>query len=220
MFSIMEDMDPFQVTRGITPPWKVFAPKFNSKKKCLDIQIHSPQRSIVACPEYNNEKLEVYDTQEKNWRHLNFFQYKTYLTANMPHIKCGNCGIHPGNISWTRSSGGCTLRFEAMIITPAKSMSAKTISEFVNPQDVHSLRVLHHYITGSMDIDDHSDITNIGMDKTSGKRDHNHIHLFVDTDCPQIFFAIAGKDASTVEHLGQDLVDHDGNPEAMGKTNL
>jgi len=107
------------------------------------------------------------------------------------------------------------LLFEAMILTLAKAMPVKTISEFVNEHDTRLWRILHHYVDEAKDKSDYSDIRNVGMDETSRKRGHNYVSLFVDLDTPKVLFATEGKDASTVERFKQDLTDHNGNPEAI-----
>ncbi len=37
---------------------------------------------------YSSTICKVHDTQQKNWRHLNFFQYDCYLHAKTPRIIC------------------------------------------------------------------------------------------------------------------------------------
>ena len=36
------------------------------------------------------EAASVYDTHEKTWRHMNFFQYRYYITARVPRVKLSN----------------------------------------------------------------------------------------------------------------------------------
>nr|CBX28135.1 hypothetical protein N47_G34590 [uncultured Desulfobacterium sp.] len=50
------------------------------------------------------------------WRHLNFFQHEAYLTARVPRVDCGDCGIKTVEVPWARSGSGFTLLFEALII--------------------------------------------------------------------------------------------------------
>ena len=89
----MRDIDLFQMALGLTPPWQVSDAEFNLKKKRLDIRIDFPRGSTFTCPECGQADIKAYDTQEKSWRHLNFFQHEAYLTARVPRIKCDNCGM-------------------------------------------------------------------------------------------------------------------------------
>jgi transposase len=211
----MRDIDLFQKALGLTPPWQVSDAQFDPNTKRLDIRIDFPRGSTFTCPKCGQTGIKAYDTQEKSWRHLNFFQHDAYLTARVPRIECNDCGTLLVDVPWARPGGSFTLLFEAMIMTLAKAMPVKTIAEFVNEHDTRLWRILHHYVDEARDKADYSDIRNVGMDETSRKRGHNYVSLFVDLDTPKVLFATEGKDASTVERFKQDLTDHNGNPEAI-----
>jgi len=70
---------------GLTPPWQVSDAQFDPNTKRLDIRIDFPRGSTFTCP-----KCGQTDTQEKSWRHLNFFHHDAYLTARVPKIECND----------------------------------------------------------------------------------------------------------------------------------
>jgi transposase len=211
----MRDIDLFQMALGLTPPWQVFASEFNPDKKRLDIRLDFPKGSTFTCPKCEQAGLKAYDTVEKSWRHLNFFQHEAYLTSRVPRIKCDTCGTLLIDVPWARPGSGFTLLFEAMIMTLAKSMPVKTIAEFVKEHDTRLWRVLHYYVDDAREKADHSQVTKVGMDETSRRRGHNYVSLFVDHDAPRVLFATDGKDASTVNRFKQDLINHGGDPGAI-----
>lgn len=209
----MRDTDLLQLALGLTPPWQVSSLDFDPQQRRLDINIDFPRGSTFSCPKCGQGDVKAYDTEEKTWRHLNFFQHETYLTVRVPRIQCDKCGIRLIGVPWARSGSGFTLLFEAMILTLAKAMPVKTIAAFVNEHDTRLWRVLHHYVDDARDNADFSEVEQIGVDETSSKRGHNYVSLFVDLKGPRVLFATEGKDASTVERFKQDLIDHNGNPE-------
>ena len=209
----MRDTDLFQMALGLTPPWQVLSSDFDPQQKRLDIQIGFPRGSTFACPKCKQANVKAYDTETKTWRHLNFFQHETYLTARVPRVQCDQCGIRVVDVPWARPGSGFTLLFEAMIMTLAKSMPVKTIAAFVNEHDTRLWRVLHHYVDSARDNADYSQVRQVGVDETSSKRGHNYVSLFVDIEGPKVLFVTEGKDASTVERFKQDLVEHHGTPE-------
>ncbi len=211
----MKDIDLFQMALGLTPPWQVSATEFDPIAKRLDIRLDFPRGSTFSCPECKRAGLKAFDTAEKTWRHLNFFQHEAYLTARVPRTKCDNCGTHLVDVPWARSESGFTLLFEAMIMVLAKNMPVKTIASFVNEHDTRLWRVLHHYVDDAREKADHSQVKQVGMDETSRRRGHSYVSLFVDLDSPRVLFATEGKDASTVKRFKQDLIDHGGDPSAI-----
>ncbi len=209
----MRDTDLLEMALGLTPPWQVSSSDFDPKQRRLDIKIDFPRGSTFTCPECGEDNVKAYDTEEKTWRHLNFFQHETYLVARVPRIQCDKCGIRLIDVPWARSGSGFSLFFEAMIMTLAKAMPVKTIAAFVNEHDTRLWRVLHHYVDKARNNSDYSEVREVGVDETSSKRGHKYVSLFVDLKGPRVLFATEGKDASTVERFKQDLTDHKGNPE-------
>ncbi|TWJ18987.1 transposase IS204/IS1001/IS1096/IS1165 family protein [Geobacter argillaceus] len=68
----------FGIALGITPPWEVTEVTFSKESNRLDITIDFQRGATFACPVCGTP-APAYDTTEKEWRHLNFFQYEAYL---------------------------------------------------------------------------------------------------------------------------------------------
>jgi transposase len=81
----------FGIALGINPPWEVEGIEFSKENKRLDIKIGFQRGAAFDCP-VCGAPSPAYDTNEKTWRHLNFFQYEAYLTARVPRVKCPNAG--------------------------------------------------------------------------------------------------------------------------------
>ena len=152
----MRDTELLQMALCLTPPWQVLSSDFDPHQRRLDIKIDFPRGSTFSCPECGQNNVKAYDTEEKTWRHLNFFQHEAYLTARVPRVQCDKCGIRLANVPWARSGSGFTLLFEAMIMTLSKAMPVKTIAAFVNEHDTRLWRVLHHYVDDALDNADYS----------------------------------------------------------------
>jgi transposase len=211
----MKDIELFQLALGLRPPWQVSTAEFNPEEKRLDIHLDFPKGSTFTCPSCGQSGVKAYDTVEKTWRHLNFFQHEAYLSARVARIDCDKCGTHLVDVPWARPGSGFTLLFEAMIMVLAKAMPVKTIAEFVNEHDTRLWRILHHYVGEARKAADHSQVKHVGMDETSRRRGHNYVSLFVDLDETRVLFATDGKDASTVDRFKEDLIDHGGDPGAV-----
>ena len=208
----MRDTDLFQLALGLTPPWYVVSCEFNQDKHRLDIEFDFPRGSLFSCPSCGKEGCNAYDTERHTWRHLNFFQHEAYLTAPVPRVNCGDCGVKTIEVSLARSRSGFTLLFEALIMMLAKGMPVKSIANLVKEHDTRLWRVLDHYVHESRDRSDFSAVTAVGVDETSSKRGHNYVSVFVDMKSSQILFATEGKDASTLERFKTDLEAHHGDP--------
>lgn len=212
----MRDTDLFQIALGLTPPWQVSSAEFKVEEKRVDIAIDFPRGSTFVCSECGMGGLKAYDTVEKIWRHLNFFQHETYLTARMPRVDCPKCGVRlVDEIPWARRDSGFTLLFEAMLMVLVKAMPVKSVAEFVGEHDTRIWRVLHHYVDKGRAEAKDVDVRRVGVDETSSKKGHNYVSLFVDIDESRVLYATEGKDAETVKRFQEDLVAHGGTVEKI-----
>ncbi len=73
-------------------PWTITKVEFSEEKGKIRIFIDFPRGSIFKCPRCQKE-AKAYDTTEKEWRHLNFFQYECYLVVRVPRTDCTEDGI-------------------------------------------------------------------------------------------------------------------------------
>ena len=211
----MKDTELIQIALMLTPPWKVAECQFDVNQERLNIHLDFLKGSQFSCPACDQADCAVHDTKEKSWRHLNFFQHETYMTARVPRIKCSNCGVRLINVPWARAGSEFTLLFEAYIMILAPSMPVKRIAELVSEHDTRLWRMIQHHVDEAREEADYSDVKNVGVDETSSKRGHNYVSLFVDLEKQKTIFATEGKDSATVELFKDDLSKHHGDPEAI-----
>jgi len=115
--------------------------EFNLEEGVLHIHIHFPRGSEFPCPACGNP-CKVYDTKAHQWRHLNFFEHKTYLHANVPRIDCPRCGVKTVKVPWSRPESGFTHFFEAFTLALCKRMPVKSVADIVGEHDTRIWRMV------------------------------------------------------------------------------
>lgn len=206
----MRDIDIFQQALGLTPPWRVVESKFDAANNRLDLYLDFPKGSTFPCPECGQAECKPHDTEEKTWRHLDFFQHKAYLHARVPRVKCPEHGVKTVKVPWGRPKSGFTLMFEAYIMTLAKEMPVGPIAQIVGEHDTRIWRIIHHYVGQARDKEDYSDIKKVGLDETSRSRGHNYCSIFVDLEKSKVIFAVPGKKAEVITKFKSDFEGHNG----------
>lgn len=204
----------FAVALGVAPPWEVEGVSFSKENKRLDLKIGFLRGATFACPVCGTA-APVHDTSEKSWRHLNFFQFETYLTARVPRVKCPNTdhGVKQVSVPWARAGSGFTLLFEALVMALVREMPVKTAAALLGEHDTRIWRVIDHYIQSARAQADHSEVRRVGMDETSARRGQDYISLFYDMDQRRLLFGTEGRDHETVKAFTEDLKAHSGAPE-------
>jgi transposase len=205
----MQDKLLFQLALGLSSPWQVANCRLDIEKKQLKIELAFTSGSHFECPVCHQPGCPVHDTLDHTWRHLNFFQYETYLTARVPRVRCEKCGVKLVNVPWARPGSGFTLLFEALVMLLVPQMPVKAAARIVGEHDTRLWRILESYIDKARMKLDLSALKAIGIDETASRRGHNYVTLFADLDTRRVIFATEGKDADTIMAFRQDLFRHD-----------
>jgi len=205
----------FELALNISTPWYIKDIQFDQNEKRLDIYIDF-QRGSTFHYESDDGKIngnfKAYDTQEKRWRHLNFFEHECYLHARTPRIKTDDNKVKLINPPWAGLSNGFTMLFEALVLQLASNMPVHTVGKIIKESDYKIWAMLERYVTKALANNDYSKMTAVGMDETSKKTGHDYITLFVDLVKRKTVFITEGKGHETVEKFVEDLITHNGDP--------
>lgn len=206
----------FGMALGIVPPWEVTGVDFSKESNRLDITIDFQRGATFACP-VCGAPAPAYDTTEKTWRHLNFFQYEAYLHAWVPRVNCPNegCGVKQIQVPWARPGSGFTLLFEALVMTMARDMPVNVMARLLSVTDTRLWRIINAYVEIARAKENFSDVKRIGVDETSVKKGHDYVTFFFDLDQRKLLFGTEGKDNETVKEFVADLKKHGGNPDQI-----
>jgi transposase len=202
--------DLFSIALGLEKPWFIKSIEFKIEEKLLDLYIDFESGSKFPCPLCSKSGCHVHDTIERTWRHLNFFQFKTYLHCRVPRTECDECGVKQIKVPWARKSSGFTLLMDSLIVLLAQHMPAKAVADLIGEHDTRIWRVLEHYVQVARSNEDFSKVYSVGVDETSRAKGHNYISVFVDLDHSKVIHVCEGRDSETITSFKQDYNAHNG----------
>jgi len=206
----------FSEALGLKAPWKIERIEFNGEKRRLDIHIGFERGSLFFYKDPDTQKegeYKLHDSQEKTWRHLNFFDHECYLHAKVPRIKTPEGQVRLISPPWSGHVAGFTLLFEALILQLCKHMPVHQVALLINTTDHKIWVMLDHYVDEARKQQDFSAVSVIGVDETSEAKGHNYISLFVDLKAKSTIFIAEGKDNRTVSDFKEDFEAHKGKAE-------
>lgn len=138
----------FQEALDIQDPWYIEYYEFSKREKCLHLYLEFKPKSAFTCPHCHQSACRVYDTPQfdRTWRHLNFWEYETYLHVRLPRVTCDHCGkIRTINVEWSRSYSGFTWKFKADVMQLMKEMPVSAVARKVNEHDTRLWRIFRYY---------------------------------------------------------------------------
>lgn len=223
----MNTVDIFSAGLGLTEPWYVSDVQLIPAEESHELELHisvnfkrgasfnilDDDGNVLCDADGQPLELKATDTVERTWRHLNFFQYKTFLHARVPKVHWnGKCP--QVSVPWARKHSGFTLLFEAMVLEYAKHMTVSVLARLVNENDKRLWTIIKHYVEAALALVDMTGVEMLGMDETSMKG-HNYITLVADLKTHNVLFVTEGKDASTIDAFVKDFKAHGGDPDKI-----
>ena len=159
----------------------------------------------------------VYDTRERTWRHLDIWQYKTYIHCRLPRLDCGEGGPVTAEVPWADPDAKhFTALFEAQVLVMAmSSMPVRGIAGVMREHDTRIWAMLNRIVAKAHAEADFSGVTDVGVDETARRRGHNYLTSFVDLRGERVMVCALGRDAGTVAEFARELAEHGGDPEAV-----
>ena len=201
---------------GLTPPWGVSSSSFehSSEPGTLELEISAGRGATYPCP-VCGRLCKAHDFKPSRWQHLNFFQHKCIISANVPRVKCPVHGVHKINEPWARANSGFTLLCEQAILLLCREMPVVKVAEITGINDTRIWRIITHYVSKSLEKIDLSNVYGLGVDETACKRGHNYVTVFVDMDrdTRPVIFATPGKGKETFTEFVKHLAKHGGTHE-------
>ena len=89
--------------------WRVSEVKVDE----LSEDIYVSLEYVLPYIEVNGKRYGIYDHRPvRNWRHLDLWQYKTYLEARLPRYKDENGFYHTVSVPWAEASEQMTVLLE------------------------------------------------------------------------------------------------------------
>ena len=201
----------FSLALNIENPWRIDKIQFDQEKEELNIYVGYMRSSKFLCPKCGKE-CKLHDTKEKVWRHLNFFQYKTYIHCKLPRTNCKDDGVLLVQAPWSNSNTGFTMLFEEYVLKLAQKMPILSISKLLKESNGKIWRIVKKYTDKYIETLDLSNTRIIGMDETSVKG-HNYITLFMDMETSKVMYIAEGKKSSTIYEFKNFFEEHKGKVE-------
>ena len=212
---MFDPKDLFAQALRIEKPWFIERMEFDPEKGKLDIWIDFARGSLFYFEDSGLKirgQFKAYDTTEKVWRHLNFFQYECHLHARIPRLDLGEGRYRQAQAPWEGLANGFTLLFEAFLLELARIMPVHQVCKLLGISDQKLWSLLKKYTDLGREVADYSSVQTIGMDETAARRGHDYVTLFVDLDERRTLYVTEGKDSETIEAFCADLQEHKGTP--------
>ena len=174
----------FAAALGLAAPWKVVRSGLEdggggARFLYVDIEVEAGQPMPCPCC---GKPCPVYDHEVKRWRHLNFWQHATFLSARVPRVECPAHRVRQVTVPWARAESGFTLMFEAFVMALAREMPVRAVGQLVGEHDTRLWRVVRHYVAAAHERQDWGGVQAVAIDETATRKGHRYATVVVEMD--------------------------------------
>ncbi len=204
----------FAMALSLGKPWFIREIKFDKETSRLDIYLSFTKGYKFEMDD--GKEYTAYDTVERSWQHLNFFQHVCYLHARVPKVKQADGSIKTQAVPWARKGSGFTLMFEAFaMLLIENEMPVNKAAKILQVYPNRLWNIFNYWISIAHQEDSIEGLDKIGFDETSVKKGHNYVTTMVDLEQRRVLFATPGKGADCIKQSVDYLEDKKIDPSSI-----
>jgi len=206
----------FREVMSVQLPWVIKDVAIYHKNKLVEVSIGFVRGSRFSCPECGHE-CGVHDSVTHRWRYLDFFDYRCYITMNVPRVRCEKHGVRTlKETPWGRMGSHYSFMVEQQIMKLSSEMSMSALSKHIGEPDSNLWRVFNYYVFNAVNNDmDLSMVRRVAVDEKSQKRGHIYVTIFSDLDTGNVIYVTEGRKKDVFSEFRKWLPKHGGDPELI-----
>lgn len=215
----MDQNSLFALALGLNSPWKVVRSGLDDGgegTRFLYVDLEVEPGAQMPCP-ICAQLCPLYDHEVKRWRHLNFWQHPTYLSARVPRVRCPQHQVKQVSVPWARPESGFTLMFEAFVMALVREMPVSAVAALMAEHDTRLWRIVRHYVGQAHDSQDWSKVGAVAVDDTATRKGHRYATVVVEIDPQQeqparLLFMTPERTAASVGQFAAAMPTHGAKP--------
>ena len=188
----MRDTELYRQLLGLASPWTVTRVELAVKEQRVDVWAGHAEGERWPCPECG-AVWPLYDhTEEREWRHLDSCQFKTYLHARPPRVQCTEHGVRQVRLPWAEAWARFTTLFERLAIDVLLETDVLGAARILRITWDEAWHIQERAVRRGQQAKAPRVVPQLGVDEKAAAKGHRYLTLVCDLQ------------AATVEFIGDD----------------
>ncbi len=188
----MRDVELYQQLLGVVSPWTVNRVELSVEGERVDVWVEHAPELRWPCPECGT-LLSLYDhAEEREWRHLDSCQCKTFLHARPPRVACPTHGTRQVKLPWAEPRSRFTLLFERLAIDVLKEATVLGATRILRISWDEAWHLMQRAVARGLQAKSKRVPAYLGVDEKAIAKFARYVTLVCDLD------------AATVEYVAED----------------
>ena len=198
----MRDTEFLSTVLGVAPPWRVVSADLDLAAETIEaLVVHE---GAVTCPQCGGSATR-HDHRERRWRHLDLFQYKFYVLARVPRVKCSDHGVQQLGVPWAEDRTRFTNLFESMAIGLLHEMSISAVARQLRLSWDEVDGIMCRAVRRGLERRANRQLRYIGIDEKSVKKRHKYFTIISDLETSTVIWVGRGRKRETLDRFWSTL---------------
>lgn len=202
----MDDRQLCESLLQLEKPWSVSEVKVSHKDQRVDIWLEHEPNALFTCSECG-KTCPLHDhAKERIWRHLDAFQFHTYIHARIPRVRCQEHGVRHARVSWAEPNSRFTEIFERKIVgVLLNTWNLSTAGRLLDLNWAQMRRVMKRAVERGMSRREIEEIHYLGVDEKAWKKGHSYFTVVADLEQKRILDIAVDRRQESLEEIYNSL---------------
>lgn len=187
----------------LPPPWVVEGAEVFEEEKQVEVRV-TFDGSKAACPECG-EVCRKHDMVERRWRHLDMWDYQTWIVCRVPRTRCDEHGVLKIQVPWADGWARFTSQFECVVIDwlQVASMTSTARNLGLSWDQVNGIQ--ERAVRRGLARRETASPKRIGVDETSFQKRHEYVTIVTDLDDSRVLYVADGRGKASLDAFFEQM---------------
>jgi transposase len=201
----VKDTELYAALLHLRHPWKVTEVKVNIPGGRIDVWIEHAPDTKWLCPECQRS-APLYDHgEEREWRHLDTCDCKTFVHTRPPRVQCKEHGVRMIGPTWANPGSHYTLKFESLVIDTLKECDITGTTRLTGTSWDATWRIMQKAVERGQARKERRIPSRLNIDEKSFARRHRYETLVCDQDRGTVEYVVDDRDQASLEKYYQQF---------------
>ncbi len=184
----MQDRQVFGRLLGVETPWQIQRVELRLEEGAVHVFLGHARGVRWSCPQCRR-RCKLHDHQpERQWRHLDLFQYQTILHAEPPRCRCEEHGVQSVVLPWAEKGSRFTALFERWVILWLQVASQSAVARQLDLSWDHVHTIQKRAVARGLARREIDAVPVIGIDEKAFRKGHRYLTLVYDHQHSRVLY--------------------------------
>jgi transposase len=184
-------------------PWIIEGAELLDGAEEVEVRVSHGGRT-EACPECG-ATCKKHDTVERRWRHLDMWDYRTWIVCRVPRVACEKHGVRKVDVPWADGWARFTSRFECVVIDWLKESSMSAVARNLHLSWAQVAGIQSRAVKRGLARREALRPERIGVDETSFQKRHEYVTILTDLEGSRVLNVTDGRGKATLDSFFEGL---------------